>query len=138
MPVRVLVVWLALLIVAVGNGGFREAILVPTFGPDTAHLVSTAMLAVAILIVAWLAVPWIRPATERDAVLVGLAWLALTVLFEFGFGRLRGVLWSRLVADYDLRQGRIWVLIPLVAGLAPWLVTRVRGIGVRAGGLHPR
>ena len=65
-------------------------------------------------------------------------WLALTVSFEFLGGHfLFGQPWQRLLADYDLLDGRVWVLVLVVTALAPRLafgvtsdagVTRVREI----------
>jgi hypothetical protein len=39
MPLRALTIWFALLLVAVANGGFREAVLIPRFGPHPGHIV---------------------------------------------------------------------------------------------------
>jgi hypothetical protein len=35
--------------------------------------------------------------------------------------------WPDLLADYDLRRGRIWVLVLVVTLLAPMWASRVRG-----------
>jgi hypothetical protein len=88
MPLRALIVWFALLLVAVANGGFREAVLIPGFGSYTGHIASTGMLCAGILIVTYVAVGWIHPGSRGDTIAVGLAWLSLTLAFEFGF-------WSR-------------------------------------------
>ena len=84
MPLRALVIWFALLVLAMANGGFREAVLIPRFGLHTGHIVSTLMLCAGILIVTYLAVPWIHPGSRGDAFAIGLAWLALTLAFESG------------------------------------------------------
>jgi len=128
MPLRALIIWFALLLVAVANGGFRESVLVPRFGPHTGHIVSTGMLCAGILIVAFLAIPWIHPASRGDTIAVGLAWLAFTLAFEFGFGRARGKPWAELLADYDVFKGRIWVLVLVTTAIAPVLAARARGL----------
>ena len=128
MPVRALIIWLALLVVAVANGGFREAVLIPRLGPHTGHIVSTVMLCVAILIVTHLAVAWVHPGSRGDTIAIGLAWLALTLAFEFGFGRARGKPWAELLADYDVLRGRIWVLVLITTAVAPYLAARARGL----------
>ena len=33
-----------------------------------------------------------------------------------------------LLVDYDVTQGRIWVLVPIVTAMAPWWMARVRGL----------
>ena len=126
---RVLVTWLGLAAVAIGNGVFRESVVSPRLGPGGAHVASTLLLCLLILLVTWLAIPWIAPASAGEALGVGLLWLALTVGFEFGFGRLvAGKSWQTLLADYDLAAGRIWLLVLLTTLGAPWLAARWRGL----------
>jgi len=128
MPLRALTIWFALLVVAVANGAFRQAVLIPRFGSQTGHIVSTIMLCAGILIVTYVAVAWIHPGSRRDTVAIGLAWLALTLAFEFGFGRARGQPWEDLLADYDVLKGRIWVLVLVTTAVAPYLAARGRDL----------
>lgn len=128
MALRALVVWLGLLVVAVMNGAFREYVLVPRFGAQPGHVISTLMLCAGIVIVTYLTVPWIRPASARSATAIGLAWLILTLAFEFGFGRLRDRSWAELLVDYNVLHGRIWVLVLVATLLAPLLMARARGL----------
>ena len=56
----------------------------------------------------------------------GMSWVVMTLGFEFGSGRLVGKLaWSELLADYDVRAGRIWVLVPLWTAVAPEVMRRL-------------
>jgi len=73
MPLRALIVWFGLLVVAVANGGFRETVLIPRFGPHAGHIVSTIMFCAGILIVTYVAVAWIHPGSRRDTIAIGLA-----------------------------------------------------------------
>jgi hypothetical protein len=113
MLVRGLVIWCLLPVIAVGNGAFREAVLIPRVGQQVGHILSTIMLSIGILIAAYIAVPWIRPSSPSQAFAVGVIWVALTLAFEFGFGRYRGRTLSELFADYNLLRGRIWIVVPL-------------------------
>lgn len=133
MAFRALVIWLALLVVAVLNGGFREGVLTPRMGETLAHGVSSVTLSAAILVVTWLAIPWIRPALPHDTIAIGLGWLALTLAFEFGLGRLRGRSWLELLVDYNVLRGRIWVLVLVSTALAPYVTARGRGLFAGAG-----
>ena len=128
MPFRALIIWFALLVVAVVNGAFREALLIPRFGSQAGHIVSTLMLSAAILIVTYLAVPWIQPGSLRGTIAIGVAWLVLTLAFEFGFGRVRGKAWAELLVDYDVFKGQIWVLVLITTAVAPYLAARARGL----------
>jgi hypothetical protein len=129
MALRSLAVWFGLLVVAMLNGAFREAALVPRLGTESAHAVSSVTLSLAILIVTYLAIPWIRPTTVRGAWVVGIGWLLLTVTFEFGFGHyLRGRPWEELLVDYNVARGRIWTLVLVTTAVAPIGAARLRGL----------
>jgi hypothetical protein len=131
MLARALVVWLGLLLVAITNGAIRVAWMIPRAGDYWGHVLSTATLCAGILLVTWLTIGWLRPATSNDAILSGVTWLALTVSFEFLGGHfLFGQPWSRLLADYDLFHGRIWVLVLVTTAVAPRLAFGTRRIPV--------
>ena len=66
-------------------------------------------------------------ASNGQALAVGLIWLGLTVAFEFLFmHHVRGMPWSRLLHDYNVLEGRVWVFVLLWVFLAPLVVHRVR------------
>lgn len=126
---RSLAVWLLLVAAAIGNGALRELAVVPRLGEATSHGVSTVLLAAFIAVVTLVAIGWLAPATLTDAIRIGMLWLALTLAFEFGFGHwIAGDSWRALLDDYNVRSGRIWVLIPLVTALAPAAMARLRGL----------
>ena len=80
-----------------------------------------------------------RPlASTREALEVGVAWLALTVAFEFGFGRcVAHTSWEQLLSDYDLRRGRLGLLVLACILVGPAVVRARRG-GVRGNHAAPR
>lgn len=113
-------IWLLLLTIAIANGALREAFITPFLGEPVGHIVSTLILSAMIFIVAWLSISWIGPETGQEALLVGTEWAVLTIAFEFLAGRyLFGASWERLIADYNLFHGRIWVAVLLANFLAP-------------------
>jgi len=129
MIARVLIVWLLLCAVAIANGTFRQFALVPNFGAGAGHLLSSVSLSLLILVVAWCSIRWIGPSTDGQAWTVGILWLLATLAFEFGAGHyLFRSSWSKLLADYDVRQGRIWVLVLLATALAPRWAAAARGL----------
>lgn len=123
-----LAAWLGLALLAILNGAVREAILVAPLGTDVAHIVSTLLLAVVVVLVAagYLAVVPGTP-TDVELLAVGLLWTLLTVAFEFVvFGLLMGEPLARLLADYDVTSGRVWVLVPLTTLFGPIGVAAAR------------
>ena len=125
--VRALAVWLLLLVLAILNGAFREAVLNPKLGPKTGHVGSTVMLSGLVLALTWLTIAWIGPATSRAALGIGLLWTGLTLAFEFGAGHwLFHKPMAELLYDYNVVRGRIWPLVLVATVLSPVLAGRWR------------
>ncbi|MCO5167911.1 MAG: hypothetical protein M9894_16325 [Planctomycetes bacterium] len=126
---RATAVWLLLVVAASANGALREALLVPRLGHEPAHRISTLMLCAVIALVAWATVRWIGPPSRRAALAVGALWLGLLLAFEFLVGHhLAGRTWADLLGEYDVRRGRLWVLVPILTALAPLWAGRARGV----------
>ena len=108
--------WLVLPVLGVVNGVLRERLLRDRVGERTAHQISTGTLIAAMAGATW-AIERRWPLTDRaDAAGIGVAWAAMTVGFEFGFGHyVVRQSWSELLEDYDLRHGRLWALVPTAA-----------------------
>ena len=122
---RILQGWGLLLLLAIANGAFREMVLTPRCGALRAHRASTILLAALILVATRVMMPWLALTGRGAPWGVGAAWLALTLAFEFGAGRyLFRRSWPQLLTDYDLSQGRIWIVIPVTTLVAPWLMSR--------------
>jgi hypothetical protein len=129
MIARALVVWCALLGLAIANGAVREAWILPRTADATGHAISTGMLCVLILLLSWALIRWIRPIGARDAWSIGGVWLGFTLAFEFLAGHyVFGNPWGRLLEDYNILRGRIWVLVLVTTLVAPWLAGRARGL----------
>lgn len=64
--------------------------------------------------------------------MIGVLWLVATVTFEFLAGHVvfRNP-WPKLLADYDVRQGRVWVVVLVATALAPRWAAGVRGVSHR-------
>ena len=118
--------WAGLAALATANG-LSRGLYAGRLGDHRAHQVSTATLIAALLPYARAVERrWPLP-TDRAAVHTGATWVALTVAFEFGFGHyVAGQRWSTLLADYDLRRGRLWPLVLAATAAAPTLARRSR------------
>jgi hypothetical protein len=113
--------------IAILNGLLRQYGFGPYLSDLVAHQVSTLSGAMLLgLYIAWVMRRW-PTASGKQALAVGLLWLAMTVAFEFLFGHfVVGHAWDRLLADYDLASGRLWSLFLAWIALAPYLLTRRR------------
>lgn len=112
-----------MVVIAIANGFVRETVVSPHVSELRAHQLSSVTLVLLFALYVWGVRRFLRLASRRHALEVGILWLALTVLFEFGFGHwVVGHPWERLLADYDLAAGRLWALVLLWVGLAPLAV----------------
>jgi hypothetical protein len=126
--VRAGVIWLVLLVIAVTAGIARTLLLEPRVGEQLGHVIGTVVVIVVFSTVIWLTFDWVSPlADPSNAWVTGLGWVMATLLFEFLFGHdVDGAPWSRLVADYNVLRGRLWILVPLTLLFVPVLETLVR------------
>jgi hypothetical protein len=129
MLLRALVAWLGILVLASLNGALRDLVMTPRLGDTLARAISTVLLCGLVLLVTWLTLGWIGPRSRRDTIVIGAVWVACTLAFEFLAGHyLFRKPWVELLADYDLRRGRIWIAVLVVTFFAPGWIARLRGL----------
>jgi hypothetical protein len=122
---RFVLVWLVMLSVSIANGALRDLTYGKLLPALLANQVSCAGGIISLGAVIYLYVRR-RPFTSaRQAWLVGLFWLALTVTFEFLFFHyVAGHSWETLLANYDVMSGHLWPLILLWVCVAPYFFYR--------------
>ena len=110
-----------MLLLAIGNGALREEVFKKWMDDKSAQQFSTVTL-LLFLSIYIIFILWRFPAESVwQTILVGVLWMLLTLAFEFGFGRSRGLSWQTMLADYNLLEGRLWALVPLWILVAPSL-----------------
>lgn len=115
--------WLGMPPLAILNAIAREKIYKDYLGELAAHQLSTVTLMILIGIYTWLVSLGWQLESAGQSLAAGSIWLALTVAFEFGFGRL--VMkhpWQRLFNDYNILRGRVWIAVLVWILLAPLVV----------------
>lgn len=117
--------WIPMVPIAVANGALRDLWYGKHVGELRAHQISTATAILLFGVYIWFVMRTWRPGSSGHALAVGLTWLGMTVAFEFLFGRyVAGFPWSRLLHDYNVLAGRVWVAIPVWVAVAPYLFCR--------------
>lgn len=119
--------WFPMLLLAILNGAARDLGYKKLVGELTAHQLSTLSLLLLFAVYIGFVMRYFPPPTVTSTWYVGLLWLVLTLGFEFGFGLYRGTTWAKLLADYNLVQGRVWVLIPIWVTIAPYILYKYFG-----------
>jgi hypothetical protein len=124
---RAVLTWLLLLVAMFAAGAFRVAVVAPRLSPFGTEVFGAA-LGIALILV--LTRPFIR-SLERPSLAqlaaIGVLWLGLTLLFEFGFFHYAGGRsWESLLEQYDVSKGHLWPFVLAAVAFAPFVWARRR------------
>jgi len=120
--------WFGLLLVAMINGAIRDVLYKPYVGELFAHQLSTVIgIILFAFVIRYYTMIW-PLASSRQSWLIGFIWLAMTISFEFLFFHYAsGVPWEFLLHDYNIFEGRLWVLVLVWTTIAPRVMWRRNG-----------
>ena len=119
--------WLLLMVIATANAGIREKLYSPRISELHAHQLSTVIFSLVIFLVTFI-MYFLGQFNESASayIILGFTWLILTLSFEFVAGYyLFGNTWEKLLANYNLRRGRLWILILISVLTAPWIISQL-------------
>ncbi len=119
-------IWLAIIPLAILNGGLREKVIVPLIGEKYGLPLSGILLCLLIFILCLIFIPRIGKIPVKNYWLIGLLWLLLSIAFETVFGLLSGNTLSELMEAYNITTGNLWSAVVLFTGIAPWLMAKTR------------
>lgn len=124
---KAILVWLLLAVLAVINGITRVYVILPSTDETTAHVISTLLYLIMQFITIYYFIKKIKLSELKTVFVIGLFWLILTILFEFIFGHyVMNHPWEKLLADYNIFAGRLWILVLLNVLLAPFLAFKIQ------------
>jgi hypothetical protein len=120
--------WFLFMVLAIINAGIRNGVYKPVVGDLAAHQISSITFMVVILVVTFVILRFSNlELGDYEALFMGTIWLGLTIVFEFIAGHyVFGNPWEKLLADYNLFEGRIWSLVLLIIFLAPYIANKLR------------
>ncbi|HOW27528.1 MAG TPA: hypothetical protein PK876_03360 [Elusimicrobiota bacterium] len=109
------------------HGIGRARFLAPRIGDLRSRQIGVLSGSALLLIIAYISIPWISPATISEAMITGLAWLALMLGYEFCLGRLLFKFsWKRLLSDFNPLEGGFLGIGMSVLVFAPLLAAKMR------------
>jgi hypothetical protein len=121
------VAWFPLVIIAIANATIRQVGYAKYVSELAAHQISTVTISILLGFYVWVLSNFFKLQSPSQAIGVGLMWLVMTVLVEFGFGYyVLGDPWSRLLHAYNILEGRVWGLFVLWVALSPYVFYRLR------------
>ncbi|SNZ00984.1 hypothetical protein SAMN06265377_2814 [Flagellimonas pacifica] len=124
---KYIIAWFLMIFVAMANGLFREKFLSNRLTELQAHQISTVSMIVLFGIYVWILFKLWLPTSANQAIIIGVLWLVLTVVFEFLFGHyVVGHSWNKLFHDYNIVQGRVWVLVLIWITISPYIIYQIQ------------
>lgn len=126
--IQALGVWILLLITALVNATFRTKFLQPRLKNELrSHQISSIMAVILFLFIIYIFFRFTGANyTENDLINIGFMWMMLTIVFEFLFGYLvMNHSFKRLLQDYNLTKGRLWIWVLLTLLLGPLMVNNL-------------
>jgi nitrate/nitrite-specific signal transduction histidine kinase len=124
---RYFLAWIPTIILGIANAAIRQAVYARYVSELAAHQISTLSLCILYGIYVWVVVGFLKLQSPGQAISVGLLWMVLTILFEFGLGHyVLGDSWGKLLHAYNILEGRVWGLFILWVALAPYLFYKIK------------
>jgi len=119
--------WLGMMIIAIANGIVREKLYSQSMSELSAHQLSTLIAIVLFGIYIFVLTGTFQIQSAKQAFTIGGIWLIMTVIFEFVFGHfVAGHSWTVLFMDYNILNGRVWVLVLIWTFIAPYVFYRLK------------
>ena len=125
---RAFAVWLLLITAEVVHGIVRTLVLTPVVGDFRARQLGVFTGSLLILLITALTIRWIRANRPRTLLMIGSAWVVLTVAFEISLGRMMGYSWERLGSDYNMLEGGLLPIGFVIMATSPLIAARLRGM----------
>lgn len=117
--------WFGMMLLAILNGTLRDFGYKPFTGALAAHQISTLTLILLLFAYIYILEKKMPIATAKQAWIIGILWLLMTEVFEFGLGLRRGASWHELLHAYNICAGQVWIFVPLFILTAPALCRKI-------------
>ncbi|WP_066729732.1 hypothetical protein [Desulfuromonas sp. DDH964] len=124
---KYLAAWFVMLLVSIANGAVRDFTYGKLMSELSAHQLSTLTSVLLLGAIIFAFVHFFPPSSDLEAVCIGLLWMSLTIAFEFLFFHfVGGHSWAKLLANYNILEGRVWVVVLAWVAVAPYVFFRLR------------
>ena len=126
---KYLLTWIPGVFIAIANGSIRQFVYLDYFDELTAHQISVLSFILLFGLYVWFIIPWLKLNSNSEALQVGVFWLAMTIIFEFIFGHfVMGHPWTNLFHDYNLLEGRLWIVVLIWITISPLVIRKLRSL----------
>ena len=126
MYLKYFIAWLGIVVLGLLNATIHQVVYGKYVSELAGHQISTLTFGILVGVYAGALSGLLKLQSPGRAIGVGLMWMILTVMFEFGFGHyVMGESWSKLLHDYNILEGRAWGLFILWVGITPYVFYRI-------------
>ncbi len=128
--IKLLFFWFLMVVCAILNGVFREKVLghYLLLNDKISLPLSGVLLSLLVFIISYIAIEHVTKKTMFTYIGIGIFWVLLTLVFEYGFGYfMLGKSWSEISTVFNVQQGNLFVLVLLVTLLAPLVSAYFKG-----------
>ncbi len=126
---RAFFIWIGLFILAFLNGALREIGIKSIIDEPWAHRISA--LTATLIFYTYVAAVWSKSGiqTKEQAVVVGLAWFALTLVTETIVLNLwiSKLSWEQILETFNITKGELWPFVLVWIALLPSVLRVIRG-----------
>ncbi|MDQ7816058.1 MAG: hypothetical protein RDU14_03470 [Melioribacteraceae bacterium] len=127
MLVKYFLLWFPMVIIAIINGTIRQLFFTNFSDELGSHQLSVISGITFFAIYIWFITGKWEIESALMAIKIGLMWLVMTVIFEFLFGHyVMGNSWEKLLHDYNLLEGRLWVVVLIWTTISPSVFYLIR------------
>jgi hypothetical protein len=124
---RAFTVWLLIMFTESIHGTLRQLFLAPIVGDFPARRIAVFTGMILIFAITYFFINWINAPTTNLLLVIGLIWVILTTLFEFGLGIfVFNFSQERMLEDYDISRGGLMGFGLLFMFFAPFLADKLR------------
>lgn len=127
MKLKYFITWLPGIPIAIINGSIRQYYFRNYMRELSANQLSVLSFIILFAIYVWYILPWLKLSSVREAFHTGIIWISYTVIFEFIFGHfVMKHSWEKLFYEYNILEGRLWIIILLWILLSPPTIYRIK------------
>lgn len=127
MFIKYFYLWFPMVIIAIINGTIRELFFTNFLDELGAHQLSVISGITFFAVYVWIITGKWKIDSPISAIKIGFMWFIMTVIFEFIFGHyVMGYSWQKLLYDYNILEGRLWVVVLLWTTISPFVFYLVR------------
>ena len=125
---RAFLIWLVIIFAESLHGTIRQLFLAPLVGDFSARRIAVFSGMILIFLITFFFIRRINAPSVNSLFGIGLLWIILTVLFEFGLGVfVFDYSRERMFEDYDVSRGGLMGFGLLFMFFAPFLADKLRG-----------